>query len=151
IGGWHWPTHVVASRTHSYFGIAQMMAGEDGYFGTVKREIPAGNPNLHSPATPAPVVGPAGTPKSFRNLLQAARADMVREMTTACGMSVAACAQEDSTRFADKETNRRFYEATLTLGLPRVYSDAELAGYTLLDRPLLTESQQLLRLATWCR
>lgn len=130
IGGWHWPTDIVGSRTHSYFGVAQMMAGEEGYYGTFRREIPAGNPNLDSPATPAPVVGPAGSANSFRNLLQAARADMVTAMTTACGMSVAACAQEDSSRFADKETNRRFYEATLTLGLPRVYSEADLAGYS---------------------
>lgn len=129
IGGWHWPTDIVASRTHSYFGIAQMMAGEEGYYGTVGRDIPAGNPNLDSPETPAPVVGPAGSANSFRNLLQGARADMVTAMTTACGMSVAACAQEDSSRFADKETNRRFYEAILTMGLPRVYSEADLTGY----------------------
>lgn len=129
IGGWHWPTDIIASRVHSYFGIAQMMAGEEGYFGTVGRKIPAGNPSLDSPETAPPVVGPAGAPNSFRNLLLAARADMLQAMTAACGMSVSACAQEDTSRFADKETNRRFYEATLTLGLPRVYSDADLAGY----------------------
>ena len=129
IGGWHWPTDIVASRTHSYFGIAQMMAGEDGYTGTVNRNIPAGNPTLQSPATAAPVVGPAGSANSFRNLLDAARADMVQAMTTACGMSVAACAQDDTSRFADKETNRRFFEAALTMGLQRVWSDTDLSGY----------------------
>lgn len=129
IGGWHWPTDIVASRTHSYFGIAQMMAGEEGYYGTIKRDIPAGNPNLDSPETTAFTIGPAGAPNSFRNLLQAARADMLQAMTTACGTPVVACAQDDTSRFADKETNRRFYEATLTLGLPRVYSEADLVGY----------------------
>jgi autotransporter-associated beta strand protein len=129
IGGWHWPTDIVASRTHSYFGIAQMMAGEDGYTGTVGRRIPDGNPTLQSPTSDPPVIGPAGSATSFRNLLQAARADMVQAMTRACGMSVAACAQDDSSRFADKETNRRFFEATLTMDLPRVWSNADLSGY----------------------
>jgi autotransporter-associated beta strand protein len=54
---------------------------------------------------------------------------MVDAMTQACGMSVTACAQDDSSRFADKETNRGFYEATLTMGLPRIYSDTDLTGY----------------------
>jgi autotransporter-associated beta strand protein len=130
IGGWHWPTDIVASRVHSYFGIAQMMAGEEGYYGTVARPIPAGNPDLTTDeARRAPVVGPAGASNSFRNLLYAARADMVQSMTAACGVSVAACAQDDTSRFSDKETNRRFYEATLTIGLPRVYSDLDLVGY----------------------
>ena len=129
IGGWHWPTDIVASRTLSYFGIAQMMAGENGYYGTVDRDIPAGNPNLESPSSPAPVIGPAGSNNSLQNLLQLARTDMVQAMTERCGASIAICAQDDTSRFADKETNRRFYEATLTMGLPRVYSDTDLLGY----------------------
>jgi autotransporter-associated beta strand protein len=131
IGGWHWPTDIIASRTLTYYGVAQMMAGEEGYYGDAVRPIPAGMPTTGAASQGPVVVAPAGQPGSFISLLNAARADMAQSLTTACETSITACAQDDTSRFADKETNRRFYEATLTLGLPRVWSEAELTGYVL--------------------
>jgi autotransporter-associated beta strand protein len=162
IGGWHWPTDIIASRTVTYFGVAQMMAGEEGYYGnlpTPSRPIPDGigdTPGapytqalVAPPLTPetcttdgqpiaqngnfvcVPKGDPANQRSGFVQLLQQAKADMASTLQQQCGSSLEACAAKDTSRFADKEVNRRFYEATLTLDLPKVYSDAQLAGYSL--------------------
>ena len=145
IGGWHWPTDVIASRTLSYYGVAQMMAGEEGYYGEAGRCPTPGNPSLSRCLPSGGPYGSSGSDGSsgvsvtvtqsgagsFRALLAAARADMAKTLSQACGASIAACAANDSSRFANKEVNKRFYEATLTMGLPRVWSEDELSGYVL--------------------
>lgn len=158
IGGWHWPTDVIGSRTLSYFGVAQMLAGEEGYYGNADQDpyykVPNGIGNQVSTpyanalsvisVNPADCTGSGGgafvcIPKGdivaqnsgYVQVLQQAQQDMARALTAQCASSLQACADADTSRFADKEINRSFYEATLTLGLPRVYSESDLAGYSL--------------------
>lgn len=140
IGGWHWPTDIIGSRTLSYYGIAQMMAGEAGYFGDAGpcptppksggnfRCIPSGLPGTSGQQV---TISAPGQPGDYRSVLMAAKADMASSLAAACGVSLAACAADDTSRFSNKETNRRFYEATLTLGLPKVWSESDLNGYVL--------------------
>ena len=159
IGGWHWPTDIIASRTVTYFGVAQMMAGEEGYFGYEDRPVPEGIDDKAGeqytgalkaePLQPQtcmsngqpvaqggafvciPQGNPATQQSGYVQLLQEAKADMASALNQECGTSLDACAAGDTGRFADKEVNRRFYEATLTLGLPKVYSESQLGGYVL--------------------
>lgn len=167
IGGWHWPTDIIGSRAISYFSVAQMMGGEEGYYGNLDSPTDA-SPDYRVPngidnkpenrytnaftaipqdpqtcstngqpvSTGGPFVcipkgDPANQQSGFVQLVQQAKADMSTALTQECGTSLTACAAEDTSRFADKEINRRFYEATLTLGLPKVYNDEQLNGYVL--------------------
>ena len=164
IGGWHWPTDVIGSRTMANFGVAQMLAGEDGYYGSAdlyndQRKVPAGiggkagAPYKDALASQVPdtaenqancsgsaqgggyICIPKGDPlnqnSGFVQVLKQAQSDMAQALTAQCASSLQACAAQDTSRFADQEVDRRFYEATLTLGLPRVYSETDLAGYSL--------------------
>jgi hypothetical protein len=47
---------------------------------------------------------------------------MVAALEQDCGGTLATCARRDESRFADAATNKEFYEATQTYGLPVVFA-----------------------------
>jgi hypothetical protein len=99
--GAHYAMDVIGGRAVAYYDMAQLLADKPAYLGLKKMKT--------TPVT------------DFQASLKAARADLRRALTKACGGTIAACAAEDSSRFSNPAVNEAFYEATLTYGLPVVY------------------------------
>ena len=92
--------YVLAGRTLASYDLAHLLAGDPVYgqqFGQV------------SIADYPTAVGPA-------------RNDLEGALAAACGGTIAACANEDTSRFHDPAVDAAFYESTQTYGLPVVYS-----------------------------
>jgi hypothetical protein len=99
--GAHYAMDVIAGRTLAYYDLAHLLANDPAYLGQKEGK-----------ATPI---------TDYRAALAAARADLTAALAKACGAPVAACAAQDSSRFANAATDEAFYESTQTYGLPKVY------------------------------
>lgn len=101
IVGAHYAMDVIGGRTLATYDLAHLLANDPAYVGqTVKHGAPI---------------------TDYQAAVKAARADMVKALETACGNSLAECAQEDIGRFSDAGNNAAFYAGTQTYGLPAVF------------------------------
>lgn len=101
IVGAHYAMDVIGGRTLATYDLAHLLANDPAYLDlTVKHGAPI---------------------KDYQAAVKAARADMVRALETACGNTLAECAQEDTGRFNDTGNNAAFYAGTQTYGLPVVF------------------------------
>lgn len=98
--GAHYAMDVLGGRTLATYDIAQLLANKPRYVAAAR-----GGAELDD----------------FREALTAARADLTKALEAGCGDTIAACAQQDQSRFAQPTKNRTFYEATQTYGLPVVF------------------------------
>jgi PAP2 superfamily len=101
ILGAHYAMDVLGGRTLAAYDLAQLLANKPGYVG-VKRG--------------------AFAIDDFQKALAAARADFTGAVKASCRASVAVCAAQDSSRFAQPARNRAFYATTQTYGLPVVFT-----------------------------
>jgi hypothetical protein len=97
VMGAHYTMDVIGGRTLALYDIAQLLANKPGYVGVMRGGV---------------------TVDDFGKVLSAARADVVEALKAKCGTSIAVCAQNDTSRFADPERDRAFYESTQTYDLP---------------------------------
>jgi membrane-associated phospholipid phosphatase len=100
ILGAHYAMDVLGGRTLATYDIAQLLANKAGYVGAKRRNLFVDN---------------------YQEALAAARADVLAAVGKECGNSIALCSRQDDSRFADQASNKAFYEATQTYGLPVVY------------------------------
>jgi hypothetical protein len=100
ILGAHYAMDVIAGRTLAEFDVAHLLAGDPAYLAFTTRR---------------------SAMNDYRATLASARADLVHELTATCGATIAHCAAEDTSRFADPAKDEAFYESTLTYGLATVY------------------------------
>jgi hypothetical protein len=101
IMGAHYTMDVLGGRALALHDIAQLLANKPGYVAVARRGVEIDN---------------------FPDALTAARADVTKALEAGCGNTVAACAKQDKSRFAQPARNRTFYEVTQTYGLPVVYA-----------------------------
>ena len=98
ILGAHYAMDVLAGRTLALYDLAQLLANKQGYVGQTR-----------------------GTQiDDFQKALTDARAELTPMLAMACGDTVAACAKQDTSRFADLAKDRAFYNSTQTYGLGTV-------------------------------
>jgi PAP2 superfamily len=107
IIGAHYAMDVLGGRTLATYDLAQLLAHKPGYVGLKRQGVEIDD---------------------FRKAFAGARADVTKALEARCGKTIAACAAEDRSRFADAARNEAFYETTQTYGLPVVF--AETAGKT---------------------
>jgi membrane-associated phospholipid phosphatase len=101
--GAHYAVDVIAGRTLALHDVAQLLAGNAMYVGQ----------KVHG----------AQSITDYRAALRAATQDLRRVLAAGCGNRIAACADEDGSRFKDLAADHAFYETTLTYGLPVVYPE----------------------------
>ena len=123
ILGAHYAMDVLAGRTLAYWDLAHLLANDPAY--VAQKEVKA-----------QPIA-------NYTAALAAARHDLRQALAAKCGAGIAACAAQDSGRFAKLATNQAFYESTQTYGLPVVY--AAMAGKTEDVAKLAPEAGNLLR------
>ncbi len=100
ILGAHYAMDVLAGRTLATYEMAQLLANTAGFVGVPRKGV---------------------TISDFRAALLAAKPDAIAALKTGCGGSIAACAAQDQSRFANPARNWAFYQATRTYGLPTVF------------------------------
>ena len=98
--GAHYAMDVIAGRTLALHDVAHLLANDPAYVNQVRR---------------------GGTIADYPAAVDAARAELQAALRTACGDTVAACAREDTGRFADPAALDGFMAMTLGYGLPAVY------------------------------
>ncbi|HEX3862656.1 MAG TPA: phosphatase PAP2 family protein [Stellaceae bacterium] len=103
IMGAHYTMDVLGGRTLALFDLAQMLANKPGYVGV---ERGRGHQRIDD----------------FRAALATARADLTKALEAGCGGSVATCAAQDQSRFAEPAKNAAFYASTQTYGLATVFT-----------------------------
>jgi autotransporter-associated beta strand protein len=130
--GAHYAMDVLAGRTLAYYDIAQMLANNPTYLGTFG----------------------GVTTSNYQTLFASAQADTTSALQSACGNTLAVCAKQDSSAFANAAASKAYYESTQTYGLGVVYQNtantvenvntiAPEAGYLLMTRfPYLTQQQR---------
>jgi len=101
ILGAHYAMDVIGGRTLASYDVAHVLAGDPAYTGL-----------QFGPFTIA----------DSKAAVAAARRDLRAALAAACGKTVAACADDDASRFHDPAAAAAFYESTQTYGLPVVYS-----------------------------
>jgi hypothetical protein len=97
--GAHYAMDVIGGRTLALYDLAHLFA---------------------APAASGPNCGGV-TVIDFSRVVDAARADVVKELEKRCGANIAVCAQRDASRFADPAQTLAFYESTQTYDLSTVY------------------------------
>ena len=100
ILGAHYAMDVLAGRTLATYEMAQLLANTAGFVGVPRKGV---------------------TISDFRGALSAAKQGAIDTLRAGCGGSVATCAAQDQSRFANPARNRAFYLATQTYGLPTVF------------------------------
>jgi peptidoglycan/xylan/chitin deacetylase (PgdA/CDA1 family)/membrane-associated phospholipid phosphatase len=100
--GAHYAMDVIGGRTLALYDLAQLLANKPGYVGASRAGIRIDD---------------------FRKELIDARADVAKILAEDCGVSVPACADRDSGRFADQITNTLLVEATQAYELPTVFPE----------------------------
>ena len=100
--GAHYAMDVLGGRTLAEYDLAQLLANRTGYVGVTREVV---------------------TIDDFPKALAAARDELTTALQRECGSSIADCAAQDQSRFADSEKNKTFYEATQTYGLPVVFAN----------------------------
>ena len=100
ILGAHYAMDVLGGRTLATYDLAQLLANRPAYVGIERHGVEIND---------------------FYTTLTVARADLTKALEAACGNTVAACARQDHSRFADATRNRSFYDVTQTYGLPVVF------------------------------
>ncbi len=123
ILGAHYAMDVLAGRTLAYWDLAHLLANDPAYL--AQKEAKA-----------KPIA-------DYTAALAAARHDLRQALAAKCGADIAACAAQDTGRFANPTANQAFYESTQTYGLPVVYPD--FAGKTEDVAKLAPEAGNLLR------
>ena len=103
ILGAHYAVDVIAGRTLALHDVAQLLAGNAAYLGQKVRGA-------------APIT-------DYREVLQAATQDLRKALAAGCGDTVAVCADDDTSRFANLAADQTFYEATQTYGLAVVHRE----------------------------
>ncbi len=101
IIGAHYTMDVLGGRALALYDIAQLLANKPGYVAVARGGVQIDN---------------------FPDALAAARADVTKALEAGCGNTVAACAKQDKSRFAQPARNQAFYEVTQTYGLPVVFA-----------------------------
>jgi hypothetical protein len=101
ILGAHYTMDVLAGRALAAHDLAQLLANKPEYVGTAWHGVKIDD---------------------FAKALVVARADLTKALEMGCGMTVAGCAGQDQSRFADAAKNRFFYEVTQTYDLPAVFA-----------------------------
>lgn len=100
ILGAHYAMDVIAGRTLALHDVAHLLAGDPAYLGLGKPET---------------------TITDFPAALAAARHDVAAALQAGCGDTVATCARDDASRFADIAADAAFYQSTQTYDLPAVF------------------------------
>jgi PAP2 superfamily len=106
ILGAHYAMDVLAGRTLATYEMAQLLANTAGFVGVPRKRVDGGE------------IKPIN---DFRAALLTAGPDATAALKTGCGGSIAACAAQDQSRFANPARNRAFYLATQAYGLPTVF------------------------------
>ncbi len=101
ILGAHYAMDVIGGRTLAEYDLAHLLASDPAYVG---QQFAGATPIAH-----------------YRDALTTAATDLRHELAARCGAAIAACAQNDQSRFRDATVNAAFYESTQTYGLPVVY------------------------------
>jgi membrane-associated phospholipid phosphatase len=122
--GAHYAMDVLGGRTLATYDLAQLLANKPGYVGVKRGKLEIAD---------------------FRKALADARADVTKTLEDRCGKTIAACAADDRSRFADAARNDAFHASTQTYGLPVVF--AETAGKTADVGKLAPEAGYLLTAA----
>lgn len=115
VNGAHYTMDIIASRALAYHDIAQLLANDPEYMGIdIKSNVAdyTGDPNG---------VGQFLNISDFRSLISAARAETEPVLAQQAGHSIQVAASLDTSRFRDKENNRRLYDTAMNMGLPVVY------------------------------
>jgi hypothetical protein len=102
IIGAHYAMDVLGGRALALYDMAHLLANDPAYMGQTIKGAP--------PIT------------DFRAEVIEARAELTKVLEAGCGKPVAACAQEDSSRFHDAAANKAFYDATQTYDLGVVFA-----------------------------
>jgi outer membrane autotransporter protein len=117
--GPHYAMDTIASRTLSYYDVAQLMANNSSYL-----NISGISSHLSNYTGNTNGVGATLTPVSnYQDLVSSAQSLLTISLQAQCGNTIVNCAKQDTSRFSNLAKDKAFYEATLTLGLPVVYSD----------------------------
>ena len=103
--GAHYPMDVIAGRALALHDVAHLLANDPAYVG-----------QQH---------GRAGVVADYPAALRAARDELTAALRAGCGDTVAACARDDTGRFADAAAVDAFMANTFTYGLPAVHPAAE--------------------------
>ena len=114
--GAHYAMDVLGGRTLATYDLAHLLANDPSYMGQKVKDYAA-------PMVTGQPRREAATVADFRAAVKAAQADMAAALKAGCGNDVAACAREDTGRFADTAANGAFYAATQTYGLPVVHPE----------------------------
>jgi membrane-associated phospholipid phosphatase len=101
IMGAHYTMDVLGGRTLALYDMAQMLSNKPGYVGVERAKIRIDD---------------------FQAALATARADVTRALEAGCGNTIAVCAKQDQSRFAQPARNRTFYAVTQTYRLPVVFA-----------------------------
>ncbi len=99
--GAHYAMDVIGGRALALFDLAQLLANKPGYVGVERMGL---------------------TIDDYPKALAAARADLVKVLEAGCGGTMAVCAKQDQSRFADAGKVQAFYDSTQTYGLPVVHA-----------------------------
>jgi len=102
--GAHYAMDVLGGRTLATYDLAQLLANKPGYVGVKRGKVELAD---------------------FRKALSEARADVTKALEERCGKSIAACAADDKSRFADAARNDAFHASTQTYGLPIVFAKTD--------------------------
>jgi len=100
ILGAHYAMDVIGGRTLASYDLAHLLANDPAYVGQKEGKV---------------------TIADYQVALKAAKKDLKKALTTACGGKLWTCAKEDTSRFASLPADEAFYESTQTYGLPVVY------------------------------
>jgi PAP2 superfamily protein len=101
ILGAHYAMDVLGGRTLATYDLAHMLANEAGYVGVERGGVRIDD---------------------FRRAIADARSDLQAALSSACGQTVTACANDDQSRFARPDDGTRFADSTQTYGLPTVFA-----------------------------
>jgi len=103
IIGAHYAMDVLGGRTLSLHDLAHLLANDPAYVGSTANS--------------------SVSIKDYQAAIRAARADLVAALEKKCGLTISACAADDTSRFRNKAANEALYNETQTYGLPVVYPE----------------------------
>ena len=145
--GAHYAMDVIAGRTIAYYDVSKMLANNAAYIGSTF--------NIDNQyAAVSNKTSPTVTIIDYQAAFASAQSDLRAILSADCGAAISVCASNgDTTRFNSLASDKAFYNATMTYGLPVVYADntgvedvntkARDAGYLLQTRfPYLTLAQR---------
>ena len=100
IIGAHYAMDVLGGRTLALYDVAHLLAGDPSYAGRTSARFAV---------------------TDYRTTFAAAKADVIEALVAGCPLGLAACASDDTSRFANAAADEAFYESTQTYGLATVY------------------------------